>query len=200
MLLGQHHRVARGRRCARATCRGQLHLRDGSSVADLRASHQRLSVRADGAGALLFTIPYVVVILIPSEQFVLPANSSVLALLPMQPFIAWVRAFERGEFGVSDYITPAQRELLVDFARIWEMFVRDPCVGRTWEVFSAVLRALVTDPETFDGQEDGGFAQLAMLSDWARNRFPVSLHGMLLPALCITDDDYRHLGLVRCCT
>ncbi len=107
-------------------------------------------------------------------QFVFPANATVLALLPIAPFIGWVRAFERNEFGIPDYITPAQRELLVDFAHIWEMFIRSPCAGRRWDVFSAVLRSLVTDPSTFDGCEDGGFAQLAMLSSWARVHYPVS--------------------------
>ncbi len=100
----------------------------------------------------------------------------------MHQFVQWVRAFERGDFGVPDEITPAQRELLVDFARIWEGFAREPRMNRGWEFFARMLRWFVTDSWAFEGGlQDGGFVQLSMLSDWARYNYPV---GLLICYLC----------------
>ncbi|TFK79410.1 hypothetical protein K466DRAFT_609594 [Polyporus arcularius HHB13444] len=90
-----------------------------------------------------------------------------------EKFIQWVRAFERGDFGVPDAITTAQRELLVDFAHIWEGFARLPRLDRGWEYFRLMLRWLsneswVTNPVV----DDGGFVQLSMLSEWAHEQYP----------------------------
>ncbi|RDX40002.1 hypothetical protein OH76DRAFT_1490657 [Lentinus brumalis] len=107
-------------------------------------------------------------------KFVLPASPAMLYSIPVVRFISWVHAFERGEFRVSDDITPAQRELLIDFARIWEGFARQTHVDRGWYRFIALLRWLVTDSEWTLGTEHGGsgFGQLAMLSRWAREYYP----------------------------
>ncbi len=108
-------------------------------------------------------------------QFVLPADANTLHSLPAQKFIQWVRAFERGEFGVPDAITPAQRELLVDFAHIWEGFACLPRLDRGWEYFRLMLRWLSNGTwVTNTVIEDGGFVQLSMLSEWAHEQYPVS--------------------------
>ncbi|RDX45196.1 hypothetical protein OH76DRAFT_1486510 [Lentinus brumalis] len=106
-------------------------------------------------------------------EFVLPYDGSVLHSLPAKKFIQWVRAFERGEFGVPDAITPTQRELLVDFARIWEGFARLPRLDRGWEYFRLMMRWLATDAWVSNpAVEDGGFIQLSVLSEWAREQYP----------------------------
>ncbi|RDX40179.1 hypothetical protein OH76DRAFT_1490512 [Lentinus brumalis] len=105
--------------------------------------------------------------------FVLPADAATLHSLPAQKFIQWVRAFERREFGVPDAITPAQREMLVDFAQIWEGFARLPRLDHGWEYFRPMLRWLANESwMTNLVVEDGGFVQLAMLSEWARDQYP----------------------------
>ncbi|TFK78833.1 hypothetical protein K466DRAFT_606627 [Polyporus arcularius HHB13444] len=106
-------------------------------------------------------------------EFILPGSPAVLYLLPVRDFMNWVRAFECGEFGVTDAITPAQRELLVDFARIWEGFAREPYVSGGWYQFIALLRTLATDTWSMNTEyDDGGFSQLSLLSEWARRYYP----------------------------
>ncbi|RDX54666.1 hypothetical protein OH76DRAFT_1478929 [Lentinus brumalis] len=106
-------------------------------------------------------------------EFVLPADANTLRSIPAVKFIQWVRAFERGEFGVPDAITAAQRELLVDFAHIWEGFARLPRLDRGWEYFRLLLRWLSNESwNTNNVVEDGGFVQLSMLSEWAHAQYP----------------------------
>ncbi|PIL28878.1 hypothetical protein GSI_08924 [Ganoderma sinense ZZ0214-1] len=113
------------------------------------------------------------------SQYVLPTSNLGLRQLPIQQFVRWVRAFERGEFGIPDALSPAQRRLLVDFARTWEFFARTPFVHRDWEVFADMLRSMASSPwsHTEDGTGDGGYAQLSALSDWARNSYPAWFNG-----------------------
>ncbi|RDX42158.1 hypothetical protein OH76DRAFT_1488873 [Lentinus brumalis] len=107
------------------------------------------------------------------SQFVLPASPAVLYAIPVIRFISWVHAFERGGFRLSDNITPAQRELLIDFARIWEGFARQAQIDRGWYYFIALLHSLVAEPLVPGSEnEDGSFGQLAVLSRWAREYYP----------------------------
>lgn len=93
----------------------------------------------------------------------------------MNNFTSWVRAFEGDHFGIPDEITPTQRALLLDFAHIWEGFARQARLGHGWEIFLVLLRWLATDTWCFDCEhDDGGFAQLWMISQWAREYYPVS--------------------------
>ncbi|KAI0691892.1 hypothetical protein C8T65DRAFT_745381 [Cerioporus squamosus] len=106
-------------------------------------------------------------------EFILPADGNTLHSLPAKKFIQWVRAFKRGEFGVPDIITPAQHELLVDFACIWEGFATLPHLDRGGDYFRLMLRWLATENWVSNpAGEDGGFVQLSMLSKWAREQYP----------------------------
>ncbi len=147
--------------------------------APLRTFVLRVSGKSSNAVAEVRPLPhslYVHLLNLFTAQFVLPADGSTLHSLPAKKFIQWVRAFERGEFGVPDAITPAQRELLVDFARIWEGFARLPRLDRGWEYFRLMLRWLATDDWVSNRVgDDGGFVQLSMLSQWAREQYPVRI-------------------------
>ncbi len=82
-------------------------------------------------------------------------------------------------------ITHAQRELLIDFARIWEGYARLPRLDRGWDYFCLMLRWLATDTwVTNPVVEDGGFLQLSMLSEWAREQYPVSLVALRFSLAC----------------